>query len=62
MPRAQWNGDAVDARLSDADRQRFTRPRWDIAQLVALVRERGGDPDVARTDDAASISTRRPAG
>ena len=52
-PRAQWNGDAVDARLSDADRQRFTRPRWDIAQLVALVRERGGDPDVARTDDAA---------
>ena len=52
-PRAQWNEDAVDARLSDADRQRFTRPRWDIAQLVALVRERGGDPDVARTDDAA---------
>jgi len=52
-PRAQWNEDAVDARLSDADRQRFARPRWDIAQLVALVRERGGDPDVARTDDAA---------
>ncbi len=52
-PRAQWNEDAVDARLSDADRQRFTRPRWDTAQLVALVRERGGDPDVARTDDAA---------
>jgi hypothetical protein len=52
-PRAQWNEDAVDARLSDADRQRFTRPQWDTAQLVALVRERGGDPDVARTDDAA---------
>ena len=52
-PRAQWNEDAVDARLSDADRQRFARPRWDTAQLVALVRERGGDPDVARTDDAA---------
>ena len=47
------NEDAVDARLSDADRQRFTRPRWDTAQLVALVRERGGDPDMARTDDAA---------
>lgn len=52
-PPAQWNGDAVDARLSDADRQRFARPRWDTAQLVALVRERGGDPDVARTDDTA---------
>ena len=52
-PRAQWNEDAVDARLSDADRQRFARPRWDTDQLVALVRERGGDPDVARTDDAA---------
>ena len=52
-PRAQWNEDAMDARLSDADRQRFARPRWDTAQLVALVRERGGDPDVARTDDAA---------
>lgn len=52
-PRAQWNEDAVDARLSDADRQRFARPRWDTAQLVALVRERGGDPDVARTDDTA---------
>lgn len=52
-PRAQWNADAVDARLSDADRQRFARPRWDTDQLVALVRERGGDPDVARMDDAA---------
>ena len=53
--RLKWNEDAVDARLTDADRKRFERPRWDTAQLVALVRERGGDPDMARTDDAATL-------
>lgn len=53
--RAQWDEDAVNARLTDAERTRFARPRWDTAQLVALVRAWGGDPEVARTDNTATL-------
>ena len=53
--RTQWDEDAVNARLTDAERIQFARPRWDTAQLVALVRAWGGDPEVARTDNAATL-------
>lgn len=54
-PHATWDDDAVNARLTEADRTRFARPRWDTVRLVALVRELGGDADVARTTDAATL-------
>ena len=54
-PRPAWDPDAVAARLPPAERARFERPRYDVARLAEALRALGGDPDVARTSDAAAL-------
>jgi hypothetical protein len=54
-PRAAWDPDAVEARLPPAERARFERPRYDLARLAEQVRALGGDPETARTADAAPL-------
>jgi len=54
-PRAAWDPDAVEARLPPAERARFERPRYDVARLAEQVRALGGDPETARTADAAPL-------
>jgi hypothetical protein len=48
-PRAAWNREAVEARLSAAERIPFLRPQWDVEALVDLVRAHGGNPEAACT-------------
>ncbi|MCB1822783.1 MAG: hypothetical protein KDI73_14585, partial [Candidatus Competibacteraceae bacterium] len=48
--RATWNREAIEARLSAAERDPFLRPKWDMKALVDLVRTLGGNPDAARMD------------
>ena len=47
-PHPAWNAEAIDARLSETEREPFLRFKWDSAALVALVRNLGGDPETAR--------------
>lgn len=54
-PKAVWNREAVEARLSAADRLPFLRYQWDTQALIELVRTLGGDPETARADDEPTL-------
>lgn len=53
-PQAAWNVEAIESRLDPTERARFARPQWETQTLVNLVRDLGGNPEVARRGDPAT--------
>ena len=49
QPTESWHREAIHSRLPDSIQAQLSTPKWDVAQLVAQVRQLGGDPSAAMT-------------
>ena len=54
-PQPTWSRDAVEARISEAERAPFLRFKWDTQALIEQVRALGGHPDSARVGDEPTL-------